>query len=50
MTKICAFDIETFANLDMVKFLPEVKADTRLKDEEKIQADKNKKSKLKKCR
>lgn len=43
MTKICAFDIETFANLDMVKFLPEVKADTRLKDEAKIQADIEKK-------
>lgn len=43
MGKIVAVDIETYANLDMVKFLPEVKADTRLKDEEKIRLDIEKK-------
>ena len=43
MKKICSIDIETYADMDMVKFLPPVTADTRLKDEAKIQADIEKK-------
>jgi predicted PolB exonuclease-like 3'-5' exonuclease len=34
-----AFDIETIADESVLAFLPEVKADTRLKDPEKIVAD-----------
>lgn len=34
-----AIDIETYKNPDMVKYLPEVKADVRLKDPEKIKAN-----------
>lgn len=34
-----ALDIETIPNLDMVKFLPEVKAKSTLKDPEKIKKD-----------
>lgn len=42
-TNIIAFDIETYPNLDVIDKLPEVVADSRLKDEAKIQADIEKK-------
>lgn len=38
-----AIDIETYPNLDMINKLPEVVADSRLKDVAKIQADLDKK-------
>jgi len=34
-----SIDIETIPNLEMIKYLPEVKADSRLKDENKIKED-----------
>ena len=34
-----AIDIETAPNLDMIEYLPEPKADTRLRDEVKIKED-----------
>lgn len=40
---ILAIDIETMPNPDMISKLPEVVADSRLKDEEKIKADIEKK-------
>jgi DNA polymerase elongation subunit (family B) len=40
---VWAIDIETYANVDAEKFLPDVKADSRLKDEAKIAADIEKK-------
>ena len=40
---ILAIDIETIPNPDMISKLPEVVADSRLKDEEKIKADIEKK-------
>lgn len=36
---LISLDIETYPNLDMVEKLPEVVADSRLKDEAKIKAD-----------
>ena len=45
MTKVLAIDIETMPNEDMVAKLPEVVADARLKDPEKIQADIDRKKK-----
>ncbi len=41
--KTISIDIETMPNTDMLERLPEVKPDTRLKDEEKIKADIEKK-------
>lgn len=38
-----SIDIETYPNEDMIAKLPEVKADSRLKDEEKIKSDIEKK-------
>lgn len=40
---LISLDIETYPNLDMVEKLPDVVADSRLKDEEKIKADIEKK-------
>ena len=40
---LISLDIETYPNLDMVEKLPEIVADSRLKDEEKIKADIEKK-------
>jgi len=41
--KTCIFDLETIANPEMTPYLPEVQADPRLKDPEKIKADVEKK-------
>jgi len=38
-----AIDIETYADLSVIDFLPPIEADSRLKDEEKIKADIEKK-------
>lgn len=38
-----AIDIETYADLDVIDLLPVIEADSRLKDEEKIKADIEKK-------
>ena len=38
-----AIDIETYADLDVIDLLPVIEADSRLKDEEKIKADIDKK-------
>ena len=40
---IIAIDIETYPNPEMISRLPEVEADSRLKDEAKIKADIEKK-------
>lgn len=41
--KVVAIDLETIPNNEMVKFLPSIVQDTRLKDEDKIKADIEKK-------